>query len=51
MDRHQHLAEAARLVAQIDAYLIGDFALPDGMTADTQLRLAELHIALADRAL
>ena len=50
MTRAEHLAEAASLVAEVDAWRAGDHALPAGLTADTQLRLAELHIALSDRA-
>jgi hypothetical protein len=47
MNREQHIAEAAALVAEIDAYRIGDLALPDGMSVSEQLRLAELHLQLA----
>ena len=47
MDRWEHISEAASLVAEIDAWRLGDLALPDGCTAETQLRLAELHLLLA----
>lgn len=48
MNRQQHINEASNLVAEVDAYRLGDLAMPAGFTVTEQLRLAELHIALAN---
>ncbi len=45
--RTHHIAEAEHLTAEIDQWRVGDLALPDEMTADQQMRLAELHVSLA----